>query len=111
MPGICIGKLALYCAVGGVAPHRVLPVMVDVGTNNSELLADQFYLGTRRKRLSGREYYLMLDEAIQVCRLTGCLRFLRMPATLHPPNRPLASLPHLITAGNLHPMAQCTDPV
>ncbi len=60
--GIPIGKLALYCAAGGIAPHRVLPVTLDVGTNNQELLNDPFYLGTRMNRLVGPEYYDMVDE-------------------------------------------------
>jgi malate dehydrogenase (oxaloacetate-decarboxylating)(NADP+) len=60
--GIPIGKLALYCAAGGVAPHRTLPVMLDVGTNNEELLNDPNYLGTRKRRLVGPDYYDMVDE-------------------------------------------------
>lgn len=63
--GIPIGKLALYCAAGGIAPHRVLPVVVDVGTDNEELLEDPFYLGVRSRRLSGAEYYAVVDEFLQ----------------------------------------------
>lgn len=60
--GIPIGKLALYCAAGGIAPHRVLPVMLDVGTNNEQLLDDPTYIGIRKKRLQGAEYFDMVDE-------------------------------------------------
>jgi len=60
--GIPIGKLALYCAAGGIAPHRVMPVMLDVGTNNPVLIADPEYLGTREPRLEGEEYHDMVDE-------------------------------------------------
>lgn len=63
--GIPIGKLALYCAAGGLAPHRCLPVVLDVGTNNPELLKDPSYLGIRDTRLEGREYFDMVDEFIQ----------------------------------------------
>lgn len=60
--GIPIGKLALYCAAGGIAPHRVLPIMFDAGTNNTELLESDTYLGLQHERLEGDEYYEMLDE-------------------------------------------------
>jgi malate dehydrogenase (oxaloacetate-decarboxylating)(NADP+) len=60
--GIPIGKLALYCAAGGIAPHRVLPVMLDVGTNNEALLNDPNYIGMRHRRLEGDEYFDMVDE-------------------------------------------------
>jgi len=60
--GIPIGKLALYCAAGGIAPHRVLPVTIDVGTNNQTLLDDPEYLGIREHRLEGQEYTDMIDE-------------------------------------------------
>jgi len=60
--GIPIGKLALYCAAGGIAPHRVLPVTIDVGTNNQALINDPAYLGRKHKRAVGPDYYDMLDE-------------------------------------------------
>ena len=60
--GIPIGKLALYCAAGGIAPHRVMPVVLDVGTNNEELLSDPSYVGVPKRRLDDPEYYEMLEE-------------------------------------------------
>jgi len=60
--GIPIGKLALYCSAGGIAPHRVLPVVLDVGTDNKELLADPFYLGVPKPRLRGDDYFYLVDE-------------------------------------------------
>ena len=60
--GIPIGKLNLYCGAGGIAPHRVLPIMFDAGTDNQELLADPFYLGSKHERLDDDEYYELLDE-------------------------------------------------
>jgi malate dehydrogenase (oxaloacetate-decarboxylating)(NADP+) len=62
--GIPIGKLALYCAAGGIAPHRVLPVQLDFGTNNPDLLNDEFYLGLQHPRLEGEEYMELLDEFV-----------------------------------------------
>ncbi|GMI06275.1 hypothetical protein TrVE_jg13520 [Triparma verrucosa] len=63
--GIPIGKLSLYCAAGGIAPHRVLPVTIDVGTDNEELLEDEFYLGLQHKRIKGKEYFEVVDEFMQ----------------------------------------------
>jgi len=66
--GIPIGKLSLYCAAGGIAPHRVLPVVLDVGTDNEELLSDKFYLGVQEKRLRGSRYWHLVDEFMQAVR-------------------------------------------
>mmetsp|Transcript_14650 Transcript_14650/g.19118 ORF Transcript_14650/g.19118 Transcript_14650/m.19118 type:complete len:622 (+) Transcript_14650:485-2350(+) len=66
--GIPIGKLSLYCAAGGIAPHRVLPVMLDMGTDNEELLESETYMGTRERRLHGEEFYELADEFMQAVR-------------------------------------------
>jgi malate dehydrogenase (oxaloacetate-decarboxylating)(NADP+) len=63
--GIPIGKLQLYTAGGGIAPHHCLPVILDVGTDNEAILNDMFYLGYPHKRLKGKEYFEIVDEFIQ----------------------------------------------
>ncbi|KAK4476422.1 hypothetical protein RD792_015575 [Penstemon davidsonii] len=63
--GIAIGKLDLYVAAAGINPQRVLPVMIDVGTNNEKLLEDPLYLGLQEHRLDGEEYISVIDEFME----------------------------------------------
>ncbi|KAJ3689045.1 hypothetical protein LUZ61_018209 [Rhynchospora tenuis] len=63
--GIAIGKLDLYVSAAGINPQRVLPVMIDVGTNNENLLKDPLYLGLDQHRLEGEEYLSVIDEFME----------------------------------------------
>ncbi len=62
--GIPIGKLSLYTLIGGINPARTLPIVLDVGTDNVELLEDPQYLGWRHRRISDEEYYAFIDEFV-----------------------------------------------
>jgi malate dehydrogenase (oxaloacetate-decarboxylating) len=62
--GIPIGKLSLYTLIGGIDPARTLPIVLDVGTDNVELLEDPHYLGWRHRRIGDDDYYAFIDEFV-----------------------------------------------
>jgi malate dehydrogenase (oxaloacetate-decarboxylating) len=62
---ICIGKLAVYTAAAGIDPTRVIPVMLDVGTDNPSLMEDPLYLGYRHPRVRGALYQAFVDRYVQ----------------------------------------------
>ena len=62
--GIPIGKLILYVVGAGLHPERTLPVLLDVGTDNEELLDDPLYLGVTHRRIHGEEFFEIVDEFV-----------------------------------------------
>jgi malate dehydrogenase (oxaloacetate-decarboxylating) len=62
--GISIGKLALYTIAGGIHPSNTMPICLDVGTNNRELLKDPVYLGRKKKRISPQQLDALLNKVM-----------------------------------------------
>ncbi|MET7451922.1 NAD-dependent malic enzyme [Streptomyces sp. NPDC005574] len=83
--GIPIGKLSLYTAIGGIRPARTLPVLLDVGTDNEELLGNPRYLGRREHRLTGAQYDEMVEAFVSAVEseLPGTLLQWEDFATVH----------------------------
>jgi malate dehydrogenase (oxaloacetate-decarboxylating) len=63
--GIPIGKLSLYSLCAGIHPAATLPIMIDAGTDNLELLDDPLYLGWRHTRIRGQEYDDFIEEFVE----------------------------------------------
>jgi malate dehydrogenase (oxaloacetate-decarboxylating) len=66
--GIPIGKLSLYTLIGGIDPARTLPIVLDVGTDNAELIDDPLYLGWRHRRIDDDDYYAFIDQFVTAVR-------------------------------------------
>jgi len=62
---IAVGKLAVYTAAAGIDPRRVIPVSLDVGTNNEALLNDPLYLGNRHARVRGADYDAFIKKYLR----------------------------------------------
>jgi malate dehydrogenase (oxaloacetate-decarboxylating) len=62
---IAVGKLAIYTAAAGVHPDRVIPVMLDAGTDNEALLNDPVYVGNRHARVRGERYDALIAAFVE----------------------------------------------
>ncbi|KAH8719132.1 hypothetical protein GQ44DRAFT_751741 [Phaeosphaeriaceae sp. PMI808] len=65
---ISVAKLVIYTLCAGIHPSRTLPVVLDCGTNNKELLDDELYLGQKKQRVSGEEYENFIEKFVIACR-------------------------------------------
>lgn len=65
---ISVAKLVLMTACAGLHPNRTLPVVLDCGTNNKELLEDDLYLGLRQERVRGEKYNQFVHTFVQAAR-------------------------------------------
>jgi malate dehydrogenase (oxaloacetate-decarboxylating) len=65
---ICIGKLAVYTLCANINPYRVLPIQLDVGTNNQKMLNDPMYLGWKHERIRGKDYDNFIDAFVSAVR-------------------------------------------
>jgi malate dehydrogenase (oxaloacetate-decarboxylating) len=74
---IAVGKLAVYTGAAGVDPDRVIPVMLDAGTDNERLLDDPLYVGNRHARVRGERYEALIAAYV------GCAQRLFPKALLH----------------------------
>jgi malate dehydrogenase (oxaloacetate-decarboxylating) len=63
---VAVGKLVVYTAAAGIHPHRTLGVLLDVGTNNQDLLHDPLYLGLAHPRVQRAAYDAFVDEYVAV---------------------------------------------
>jgi malate dehydrogenase (oxaloacetate-decarboxylating) len=63
--GIPVGKLSIYTLCAGIHPAKTLPIVLDVGTDNQELLADPMYLGWRHKRVRGKDYDNFIEAFVR----------------------------------------------
>lgn len=61
---ISIAKLMVYSLCGGISPYRVMPIQLDVGTNNPHLLNDPMYLGARHERITGQAYDDFIEQVV-----------------------------------------------
>lgn len=86
---IPVGKLSLYTLFGGIHPSRTLPIMLDVGTNNKELLNDPHYMGWRHERMSGKEYDDFVDQFVTLVKKTFPHVLLQWEDFARPHARPL----------------------
>ena len=62
---IAIGKLMVYTAAAGINPNKVLPLVLDVGTDNKQLLDNPLYLGNRHERVRGKKYHDFVDKFVE----------------------------------------------